>query len=137
MQIRSVLLVDDDKNIRTIAEMGLETDFDVFLAGSGMDCLAVAESEQPDLILLDVRMPGMDGPTTLLKLRENPLTAAIPVIFMTASVQTQETEGYRKLDIIGLIEKPFDPMELAAEIRKLAAASSSFAKVDKYSSRRI
>jgi CheY-like chemotaxis protein len=119
--IRSVLLVDDDKNIRTIAEMSLERDFDVYLAESGPSCLVVAECERPDVILLDVRMPGMDGPTTLIKLRENPLTAAIPVIFMSASVQTHETELYRKLDIIGLIEKPFDPMELAAQIRRLAA----------------
>lgn len=119
--IRSVLLVDDDKNLRTIAEMGLERDFDVYLAESGPSCLVVAECERPDVILLDVRMPGMDGPTTLIKLRENPLTAAIPVIFMSASVQSHETESYRKLDIIGIIEKPFDPMELATLIRRLAA----------------
>jgi CheY-like chemotaxis protein len=122
MKIRSLLLVDDDQNMRTIAEMILEIDFNVYLAESGRSGLVAAEYEQPDVILLDVKMPGMDGPTTLIKLRENPQTAAIPVILMTACVQSHETEWYRKLDIIGLIEKPFDPMELVSQIRTLTAS---------------
>jgi CheY-like chemotaxis protein len=122
MKIRSLLLVDDDQHMRTIAEIILETDFNVYLAESGSSGLVAAEYEQPDVILLDVRMPGMDGPTTLIKLRENPLTAAIPVILMTACVQAHETECYRKLDIIGVIEKPFDPMGLASQIRTLTAS---------------
>ena len=121
MKIRSLLLVDDDQNMRIIAEMILEIDFDVYLAESGRSGLVTAEYEQPDVILLDVKMPDMDGPTTLIKLRENPQTAAIPVILMTACVQAHETEWYRKLDIIGLIEKPFDPMELVSQIRTLTA----------------
>jgi two-component system, OmpR family, response regulator len=112
MDVRSVLIVDDDANIRTVAEIGLELDFIIFMADSGMKALAVAESEKPDLILLDVRMPGMDGPTTLIKLRENPLTANIPVIIMSASVQSQEMESYKKLDVVGVIVKPFDSNEI-------------------------
>ncbi|MDR3616732.1 MAG: response regulator [Candidatus Obscuribacterales bacterium] len=122
MKTSSLLLVDDDQNMRTIAEIILETDFDVYLAESGRSGLVAAEYEQPDVILLDIKMPGMDGLTTLIKLRENPLTASIPVILMTACVQSHETECYRKLDIIGLIEKPFDPMSLVRQIRTITAS---------------
>lgn len=122
MQILSVLIVDNDQNIRGITEMTLDSEFDVYVARSGADCLVVAESEQPDLILLSVKMPVMNGFTTLIKLRKNPLTAAIPVILMAYGARTHETERYRELDIIGLIEKPCDLQALPAHIRKFAAA---------------
>jgi chemotaxis response regulator CheB len=72
---------------------------------------------QPDIILCDVMMPVMDGPATLMRLRENVLTASIPVIFMTARAQTRELDGFRSLGALGVIPKPFDPMRLAASIR--------------------
>jgi len=121
MQVYSVLLADDDKSVRAIAEMVLSTEFDVYLAESGADCLIAAECERPDIILLDDNMPGMDGREALTKLRKNPLTAAIPVILMSADVQTDETKYYRMIGTIGLVLKPFDPFRLGSQIRKLAA----------------
>jgi len=73
----------------------------------------------PDLILLDVMMPGMDGPTTLKSLRGHDEFAAIPVLFMTAKVQSDEVEEYLALGAVGVIHKPFDPMALSDEIRAL------------------
>jgi CheY-like chemotaxis protein len=86
---------------------------------SGAECLRVAHAEKPDVILLDVKMPGMDGPETLVQLKRNPKTASIPVIFLTASVQSHETEAYKKLDVIGIINKPFDPMTLAEQLSNM------------------
>jgi two-component system OmpR family response regulator len=113
---RKVLLIDDDHNIRLVAEIGLELAFEVLTAASGVEGLAIAEAENPDVILLDVKMPGMDGPETLAKLKENPVTAGIPVVFLTASVQTHEMEEYRKLGVAGIIQKPFDPMTMPEEL---------------------
>jgi len=125
MHINSVLIVDADKNNCAVSEMTLDSEFDVYVAQPGSDCLLVAECEQPDLILLDVKMPGTDGQATLIKLRANRLTAGIPVILMSpAECRTDELfrRRYQKLDIIGFIQKPFARQELAAQIRKLAAA---------------
>ena len=123
MQIYSVLIVDDDQKTRAISEMTLETAFDVYLAEPGADCLMVAECEEPDLILFDVKTPAMNGLTTLIMLRQNPLTASIPVILMSAETEWCGDEllrrRYRKLDTIGFIERTFDP-RMAAQIRKLA-----------------
>src|ERR1700722_15408544 len=88
MQIFSILIVDDDQNIRAISEKTLDPEFDVYLAGSGPDCIVVAESERPDLILFDVKTPIVNGLTTLIMLRQNPRTLAIPVILMTANLRT-------------------------------------------------
>lgn len=79
----------------------------------------MAERVAPDVILLDVMMPGLDGPTVFARLRERPVTARIPVIFMTAKVQTHELARYEALGAIGIIPKPFDPMTLADQVRRL------------------
>ncbi len=117
--IKQVLLVDDDLNIRTLAQMGLEglTDWKVELAGSGAEALSKATELKPDLIILDVMMPGMDGPTTLSELRKVEALAGIPVIFMTAKAQTHEVELYQKMGAKGIITKPFDPMTLPDDIQ--------------------
>jgi CheY-like chemotaxis protein len=120
MDIEKVLLIDDNDTIRLIVRIGLESHFKVFLASSGPEGIVLAEAEKPDIILLDVRMPGMNGPETLLELKRNPLTANIPVIFMTASVQKEEIETYKKLSVIGVIEKPFSPLNLAEQLSRLA-----------------
>lgn len=121
MIIKQVLLVDDDANIRTLAQMGLEglTDWKVELAGSGAEALKKAISIKPDLILLDVMMPGMDGPTTLSELRKLEVLASVPVIFMTAKAQTHEVELYQKMGARGIITKPFDPMTLPDDIQEI------------------
>jgi CheY-like chemotaxis protein len=121
MAIRKVLLVDDEDDIRTIGNLSLSRvgGWQTVLASSGAEAVTKAAAEQPDLILLDVMMPGMDGPTTFGRLRADPATAATPVIFMTAKVQKQEVARYLELGAVGVIAKPFDPMTLPGEIRRL------------------
>ena len=121
MTIRKVLLVDDEDDIRTIGQLSLSRvgGWQTVLAASGAEALTRAAAEQPDLILLDVMMPGMDGPTTLGRLRAQEATAKTPVIFMTAKIQKHEVARYLELGAVGVIGKPFDPMTLPAEIKKL------------------
>ncbi|MFY0524779.1 response regulator [Archangium gephyra] len=121
MTIRKVLLVDDEDDIRTIGQLSLGRvgGWQTVLAASGAEAVTKAAAEQPDLILLDVMMPGMDGPTTLGQLRAQASTAQTPVIFMTAKIQKQEVARYLELGAVGVIGKPFDPMTLPAEIKKL------------------
>jgi CheY-like chemotaxis protein/HPt (histidine-containing phosphotransfer) domain-containing protein len=114
-----VLHVDDEPDIREVAEIsfGLDPDFKVRGCGSGEEALAVAAEWLPDFILLDVMMPVMDGPATLVRLRDDARTADIPVIFMTARAQAREVDRFRSLGAVGVIPKPFDPMTLAASVR--------------------
>lgn len=123
MKISKVLLVDDDVFIRRVSQITLSTvgGWDVVVAASGAQALQMIDSEKPDLVLLDVMMPGMDGPTTLERIREKH-GAALPVIFMTAKVQQHEVEMYLKSKADGVITKPFDPMVLPAEIEAIVAA---------------
>jgi CheY-like chemotaxis protein len=118
---RRVLVVDDDEMLREVAKMSLEMigGWEVLTAGSGSEARDVALREHPDALLLDVMMPGMDGPSTVVALREDPATRDIPVIFLTAKVGG---DGYRQwdhLDVSGVIPKPFDPMSLPAEVARL------------------
>lgn len=121
---KKVLLVDDERDIRTIAKLTLERlgGFVVVLATSGAEAVALARSELPDVILLDVMMPDMDGPATLAELRASSETAAIPVVFMTAKVQASERAAYLGLGVAGIIAKPFDPRALPGEVRRLCEA---------------
>jgi CheY-like chemotaxis protein len=114
-----VLHVDDEADIREIVELslGLAPDFATRSCGSGQEALAVVVDWRPDLILLDVMMPVMDGPATLTRLRDNAQTHSIPVIFMTARAQARELDLFCSLGAIGVIPKPFDPMTLAASVR--------------------
>jgi CheY-like chemotaxis protein len=118
MAIR-ILHVDDEPDIREVVELslGLDPTFATKGCGSGKEALAAAAEWQPDMILLDVMMPVMDGPATLVLLRENAATAGIPVIFMTARAQAREVDRFRLLGAVGVIPKPFDPMTLAASVR--------------------
>src|SRR6202051_4618063 len=114
-----ILHVDDEPDIREVVEisLGLDPGFATRSCGSGEEALVAAIDWQPDIILCDVMMPVMDGPATLMRLRENALTANIPVIFMTARAQTRELDRFRSLGALGVIPKPFDPMTLAASVR--------------------
>jgi CheY-like chemotaxis protein len=118
-----ILYVEDEPDIRAVAQMALEAvgGFTVIACSSGSEALAAAPTAQADLLLLDVMMPGMDGPSTLKALRELPATAGTPVIFMTAKVQAAEVAQYRELGAIDVIHKPFDPMELSAQINSIWA----------------
>lgn len=118
-----ILYVEDDPDIQAIAVMVLETIHGFILesCSSGSEALQKAVQFKPDLVLLDVMMPGMDGPETLKGLRGFPELANTPVVFMTAKVQPQEVEGYLNLGAVGVIAKPFDPMTLADELRAIWA----------------
>jgi two-component system, OmpR family, response regulator len=123
LEIKKVLLIDDEPDIRTIGQMSLQMvgKWEVLMAASGLEALVLLQTQKPDLILLDVMMPGLDGPATLAKLKQSPGTANIPVIFMTAKVQRQEIEHYLKLGVCGVISKPFDPIQLPQEILQIIA----------------
>ena len=119
-----VLHVDDEPDIREIVGLSLrlDADFEVRHCACGADAVAIAAEWSPFLILLDAMMPVMDGPTTLIHLRADPLTADIPVLFMTARVQGRDVERFVSLGAQGVISKPFDPMGLAAEVRSRVQA---------------
>ena len=119
MTMIRILHVDDEPDMREVVGISLSLDpgFTTRSCGSGEEALVVAIDWQPDIILCDVMMPVMDGPATLMRLRENALTADIPVVFMTARAQTRELDRFRSLGAFGVIPKPFDPMTLAASVR--------------------
>ncbi|UUZ76578.1 response regulator [Polaromonas sp. P1(28)-13] len=119
--LNRILYVEDEPDIRAIAQMALEAvgGFTVITCASGREALAAAPGAAADLLLLDVMMPGMDGPNTLQALRQLPATASTPVIFMTAKVQAAEVAQYKALGALDVIAKPFDPMELSAQIRQI------------------
>jgi two-component system OmpR family response regulator len=119
-----ILFVEDDPDIQAVARMALELvgGFTVVTCSSGQEALQQAPTVRADLILLDVMMPGMDGPTTLKELRGLTLTATTPVIFMTAKVQPQERAYYESLGAVGVIAKPFDPMGLSTTIQEIWSA---------------
>lgn len=116
-----ILIIDDEDDIRQISRLALGRvgGMDVVDAASGSEGLALAIAEEPDAILLDVMMPGRDGPETLSLLRADPRTAHIPVVFLTAKAMTSEVERLRALGAAGVLTKPFDPMSLAANVRAI------------------
>ncbi len=124
--ISKVLLVDDEPDIRRIGELSLRRvgGWDVAMAANGADAVALVATFRPDVILLDVMMPSMDGPQTLAALRRVPEGADVPIIFVTAKVQRDEVARLLGLGAIGVVSKPFDPMTLPEEIRRIAGQAS-------------
>ena len=120
-ELKTILYAEDDEDIRTITTMALEAvgGFVLFSCSSGKEALEKAPRAAADLILLDVMMPGMDGPETLKGLRKLPETSDVPVIFMTAKVQTSEIQQYKDLGAVDVIAKPFDPMTLSEQIKAI------------------
>ncbi|WP_242334946.1 MULTISPECIES: response regulator [Anaeromyxobacter] len=116
--LRRVLVVDDERDIRTVARIALEAvgGFEVAECASGTDAIARLDELRPDLILLDVMMPGTDGPATLAALRACAGTQAPVVVFLTARVQPGEVAAYGAMGAAGVVTKPFDPLALAAEV---------------------
>lgn len=115
---KRILIIDDEQDIQAVAKLTLETvgGWTVTTASSGSEGVAIAVAEQPNLILLDVMMPDMDGIATLRRLQATPETQAIPVIFMTAKAQAAEQRRFSELGVIGIITKPFKAMQLPAQI---------------------
>ncbi len=126
MRSLSVLYVDDDPDIRHIVALSLSLDpmIAARFAASGEEALALlAEGYRPDVAVLDVMMPEMDGLTLLDRLRADPATAAIPVLFMTARAREADVAAYRARGAAGVIVKPFDPLSLGSAIRERLAAA--------------
>ncbi len=119
--LERILYVEDEPDIQAVARLALEHlgGFTVEVCSSGSEALSKIATYTPDLILLDVMMPGMDGPTTLAELRKTSICAVTPVVFMTAKVQPQEVTHYLSLGAIDVIPKPFDPMTLADKVRSI------------------
>ena len=120
-ELKRILHVEDDPSIQAVARVALEAvgGFEVLSCANGQEALDQVLGFAPDFILLDVMMPGMDGPQTLERLRELIDIVEVPVVFMTAKVQPGEVAQYRNLGARDVIIKPFDPMQLAAQVRQI------------------
>ncbi|HHP7231995.1 MAG TPA: response regulator [Xenococcaceae cyanobacterium] len=118
MTSKRILFIDDEEDIRILASfcLELEAGWEMMTASSGQEGIAIAETEQPDAILLDVMMPELDGLQTLAKLRVNPKTKDIPAIFITAKVQASDRRRFYAAGAKGVINKPFDSLTLASQI---------------------
>ena len=119
--LRHILCIDDEEDILQITKMSLETlgGFRVSVCHGSGDALAEVKRLRPDVVLLDVMMPGQDGPSTLKLLQEDPDVAKIPVIFLTAKAQPSELANLIRLGAKGVISKPFNPMLLSRQILEL------------------
>jgi CheY-like chemotaxis protein len=118
---KHILLVDDDEMIREVAQLalGMVGGWQVTTASSGEEGLAAAGTVSPDAILLDVMMPGLDGPSTFQRLQDVPGTRAIPVVLLTAKVQPAERRRWLELGVAGVLAKPFDPMTLSTQVAEV------------------
>lgn len=119
--LQNILYVEDEPDIQAVAGIALESigGFTLKTCSNGQDAIDAAIDFQPDLILLDVMMPDMDGPTTLAELRKLPQLNDTPAMFMTAKVQPQEIDYLKSLGAIDVIPKPFDPMTLSEQIKEI------------------
>jgi len=119
-----VLLVDDEADIRRIAALSLSGvgGMEVAQASGGSEGIRMAREDRPDVILLDMMMPGLDGPATFQALRSHPETSAIPVVFLTAKAMSAEVDRLRGMGARGVLIKPFDPMALPQLLRELLNA---------------
>jgi two-component system alkaline phosphatase synthesis response regulator PhoP len=120
-----VLIIDDEDDIRSVAalSLGILGGVDVVEAESGRDGIAKAALENPDVILLDMMMPEMDGMATLAELRATAATKSIPVIFLTARAMSSEVERLKQMGAKGILTKPFDPTALANQVRAILEAN--------------
>ena len=116
--LKTILYVDDEPDIREVVQMSLSLvdGLDVQVCESGERALQLMPQIEPDMVLLDVMMPGMDGPSTMQKMRSHSELASIPVVFMTAKAMPQEVARFRELGAVSVIAKPFDPIQLGNQV---------------------
>ena len=119
--LNKILYAEDERRIQFVTKMALERigGFTVAICASGAETLRVAPEFQPDLFLLDVRMPGMSGPEVLEALRQLPGLEKTPSVFMTANVMKEDIERYKEMGVLDVIAKPFEPTELPDRLRHL------------------
>lgn len=120
-ELKKILYAEDEPDVQTVVELTVQTmsNYTIKICDNGKKLLECVQDYEPDLILLDVMMPEMDGPTTFKNLQENSQTKDIPVVFMTAKAQVHEIETFKQTGILGIITKPFDPISLCNEIEKI------------------
>ena len=121
MSTRRILIIDDEETIQTVVQFGITmaVGWDVLTASSAKQGMQIAEVEQPDVILLDVMMPDMDGIATFKALQEQEQTEHIPVILLTAKAQAAEKRQFSKLGVRGVITKPFNSLQLPEQISRI------------------
>ncbi len=121
LEQKRILIIDDEEAIQIVVQFGLEMSvgWNVMTASSGLEGISRAEVEKPDMILLDVMMPDMDGLATFRALQQNPETRSIPVIFLTAKAQASEKRLFNDTGVNGVITKPFNSLDLAEQIIKV------------------
>jgi CheY-like chemotaxis protein len=119
--MRRILIIDDEDDIREVAALSLEATagWQIFTASSGLEGISMASTEQPDAILMDVMMPGVDGPATFRRMQEDSTVAHIPVLLLTAKVQGVDQRRFASLGVTGILFKPFDPLTLAQQISEM------------------
>lgn len=120
-KLERILYVEDEPDIQAVARLALEMvgGFTLEVCSSGAEAIEKAPAFRPQLILSDVMMPGMDGPTLLARLRGLAQTETTPAVFMTAKVQANEIARYKELGALDVITKPFDPMTLASQVKDI------------------
>ncbi len=116
--MRRILIIDDEDDIREVAALSLEATagWQILTASSGAEGIAIASAQHPDAILMDVMMPGVDGPTTFRNMQAIPAVAGIPVLLLTAKVQGVDQRRFANLGVASVLFKPFDPLTLAQQI---------------------
>jgi CheY-like chemotaxis protein len=121
MTEKNILLIDDEETIQEVVKVGIEIEagWQVECASSGIAGINLAQNLQPDVILLDVMMPDLDGIDTLSQIKSNARTSNIPVIFLTAKAQAEEKNQFQSLGVVDIITKPFNSMTLASQIAKI------------------
>lgn len=137
--LRKILYAEDESDIQTIVQIALWScsNLNLKICDNGQLLLDCVEEYKPDLILLDIMMPVMDGLTTFRKLKLNDATKGIPVIFITAKAQAQEIEMYKSTGVIGVITKPFDPLTLCDKIHELWDRRDSYMSKDEETSESV
>lgn len=118
---KRVLIIDDEETIQHVVQFGIQmiSGWEVIKANSGFEGIHTAQTERLDVILLDMMMPEMDGLTTFKKLKADPITEKIPVIFLTAKLSTSDKHDFKDLGVSGVIIKPFNSLELPKQIANI------------------
>jgi two-component system, OmpR family, response regulator len=119
--LNKICYVEDDEDIQRIVRMSLERvgKMTVEIVTDPMTAIGVMQSFKPDLVMLDWMMPGMDGPTLFRKMKQDPQTSGLPVVFITAKAQQRDMEELMTLGAAGTISKPFSPKELPDQLRAI------------------